>query len=76
MRSLLGKSPPTALTRHLPTIRINDVADENGEDEAPDTPAARGTSFEDIDLYTAHVEQAKLLVLPTRIEDFDIRDFV
>ncbi|VEH15998.1 Uncharacterised protein [Segatella oris] len=29
-----------------------------------------------IDLYTAHVAQAKPLVLPTRIEDFDIRDFV
>ena len=111
-------------------IRINDVAGENGEngeDEAPDTPAARGTSFEDIDravksvrkpetdeaeklyagktfkdiaetelfqkltdsfagisdrvnevidLYTARAAEAKPLVLPARIEDFDIRDFV
>ena len=29
-----------------------------------------------IDLYTARAEQAKPLVLPARIEDFDIRDFV
>ena len=110
-------------------IRINDVAGENEdvEDEAPDTPAARGTSFEDIDravksvrkpeadeaeklhagktfkdiaetelfqkltdsfagisdrvnevidLYTARAAQTKPLVLPARIEDFDIRDFV
>ena len=110
-------------------IRINDVAggNEDAEDAEPETPAARGTSFEDIDravksvrkpeadeaeqlhagktfkdiaetelfqkltesfagisdrvnevidLYTAHVAQAKPLVLPARIEDFDIRDFV
>ena len=127
------------LSRQVPTdrldetftdIRINDVAGENGEngeDEAPDTPAARGTSFEDIDravksvrkpetdeaeklhagktfkdiaetelfqkltesfagisnrvnevidLYTARAAEVKPLVLPARIEDFDIRDFV
>ena len=29
-----------------------------------------------IDLYTARATEAKPLVLPTRIEDFDIRDFV
>lgn len=29
-----------------------------------------------IDLYTARAAEAKLLVLPARIEDFDIRDFV
>ena len=29
-----------------------------------------------IDLYTARAEQEKPLVLPARIEDFDIRDFV
>ena len=110
-------------------IRINDVADgsEDAEEEEPDTPAARGTSFEDIDravksvrkpevdeaeklhagktfkdiaetelfqkitksfagisdrvnevidLYTARAAEAKPLVLPARIEDFDIRDFV
>ena len=110
-------------------IRINDVAGGNEDvaDEAPDTPAARGTSFEDIDravksvrkpeadeaeklhasktfkdiaetelfqkltdsfagisdrvnevidLYTARAAEAKPLVLPARIEDFDIRDFV
>ena len=110
-------------------IRINDVADGNGdaEDGDPDMPAARGTSFEDIDravksvrkpeadeaeklhagktfkdiaetelfqkltesfagisdrvnevidLYTARAAEAKPIVLPVRIEDFDIRDFV
>ena len=122
--------PTDRLDEAFTDIRINDVADENGEngeDEAPDTPAARGTSFEDIDravksmrkseadeaeklhagktfkdiaetelfqkltesfagisdrvnevidLYTARAEQEKPLVLPARIEDFDIRDFV
>ena len=122
--------PTDRLDEAFTDIRINDVADENGEngeDEAPDTPAARGTSFEDIDravksmrkseadeaeklhagktfkdiaetelfqkltdsfagisdrvnevidLYTARATEAKPLVLPTRIEDFDIRDFV
>ena len=29
-----------------------------------------------IDLYTARATEAKPLVLPARIEDFDIRDFV
>ena len=29
-----------------------------------------------IDLYTARAAEAKPLVLPARIEDFDIRDFV
>ena len=110
-------------------IRINDVAggNEDAEDAEPETPAARGTSFEDIDravqsvrkpeadeaeklhagktfkdiaetelfqkitdsftglsdrvnevidLYTARAAEAKPLVLPARIEDFDIRDFV
>ena len=121
--------PTDRLDEAFTDIRINDVADgnEDVEDEAPDTPAARGTSFEDIDravksvrkpeadeaeklhagktfkdiaetelfqkltdsfagisdrvnevidLYTARAEQAKPLVLPARIEDFDIRDFV
>lgn len=122
--------PTDRLDEAFTDIRINDVADENGEngeDEAPDTPAARGTSFEDIDravksvrksemdeaeklhagktfkdiaetelfqkltesfagisdrvnevidLYTARAAEAKPLVLPARIEDFDIRDFV
>ncbi|MBF1704940.1 MAG: hypothetical protein HXO79_08100, partial [Selenomonas sp.] len=110
-------------------IRINDVADENeaAEDGEPEMPAARGTSYEDIDravksvrkpevdeaeklhagktfkdiaetelfqkitksfagisdrvnevidLYTARAAEAKPLVLPARIEDFDIRDFI
>ena len=110
-------------------IRINDVAggNEDAEDAEPETPAARGTSFEDIDravksvrkpeadeaeklhagktfkdiaetelfqkitdsftglsdrvnevidLYTARAAETKPLVLPARIEDFDIRDFV
>ena len=122
--------PADRLDETFTDIRINDVAGENGEngeDEAPDTPAARGTSFEDIDravksvrkpeadeaeklhagktfkdiaetelfqkltesfagisdrvnevidLYTARAAEAKPLVLPARIEDFDIRDFV
>ena len=122
--------PTDRLDEAFTDIRINDVADENGEngeDEAPDTPAARGTSFEDIDravksvrkpeadeaeklhagktfkdiaetelfqkltesfagisdrvnevidLYTARAAEAKPIVLPVRIEDFDIRDFV
>ena len=110
-------------------IRINDVAggNEDAEDAEPETPTARGTSFEDIDravksvrkpeadeaeqlhagktfkdiaetelfqkltdsfagisdrvnevidLYTARAAQVKPLVLPARIKDFDIRDFV
>ena len=122
--------PTDRLDETFTDIRINDVAGENGEnreDEAPDTPAAKGTSFEDIDravksvrrpeaneeeqlhagktfkdiaetelfqkitdsfagisdrvnevinLYTARAAEAKPLVLPARIEDFDIRDFV
>ena len=122
--------PTDRLDETFTDIRINDVAGENGEngeDEAPDTPAARGTSFEDIDravksvrkpeadeaeklhagktfkdiaetelfqkltesfagisdrvnevidLYTTRAAEAKPLVLPARIEDFDIRDFV
>ena len=121
--------PADRLDETFTDIRINDVADGNGdaEDEEPDTPAARGTSFEDIDravksvrepeadeaeklhagktfkdiaetelfqkitksfagisdrvnevidLYTARAAEAKPLVLPARIEDFDIRDFV
>ena len=94
--------PTDRLDETFTDIRINDVAGENGdaEDEEPDTPAARGTSFEDIaetelfqkltdscagisdrvneviDLYTARAAEAKPLVLPARIEDFDIRDFV
>ena len=121
--------PTDRLDEAFTDIRINDVAGGNGdaEDEAPDTPAARGTSFEDIDravksvrkpetdeaeklhagktfkdiaetelfqkltdsfagisdrvnevidLYTARAAEVKPLVLPARIEDFDIRDFV
>lgn len=121
--------PTDRLDEAFTDIRINDVADgnEDVEDDAPDTPAARGTSFEDIDravksvrkpeadeaeklhagktfkdiaetelfqkltdsfagisdrvnevidLYTARAAEAKPLVLPARIEDFDIRDFV
>ena len=121
--------PAYRLDETFTDIRINDVAggNEDAEDEAPDTPAAKGTSFEDIDravksvrkpeadeaeqlhagktfkdiaetelfqkltesfagisdrvnevidLYTARAEQEKPLVLPARIEDFDIRDFV
>ena len=121
--------PTDRLDEAFTDIRINDVAGGNGdaEDEAPDTPAARGTSFEDIDravksvrkpeadeaeklhagktfkdiaetelfqkltesfagisdrvnevidLYTARAAEAKPIVLPVRIEDFDIRDFV
>ena len=121
--------PTDRLDEAFTDIRINDVADENedAEDGEPDTPAARGTSFEDIDravksvrkpeadeaeklhagktfkdiaetelfqkitksfagisdrvnevidLYTARAAEAKPLVLPARIEDFDIRDFV
>ena len=123
----LSRQVPTdCLDETFTDIRINDVAGEN-EDAEPDMPAARGTSFEDIDravksvrkpeadeaeklhagktfkdiaetelfqkltesfagisdrvnevidLYTARAEQAKPLVLPARIEDFDIRDFV
>ncbi|EHO65044.1 hypothetical protein [Segatella maculosa] len=116
--------PADRLDETFTDIRINDVAGEDGE---PDMPAARGTSFEDIDravksvrkpeadeeeklhagktfkdiaetelfqkitdsfaglsdrvnevidLYTARAAEAKPLVLPARIEDFDIRDFV
>lgn len=121
--------PAGRLDETFTDIRINDVADGNGdaEDGESDTPAARGTSFEDIDravksvrkseadeaeklhagktfkdiaetelfqkltdsfagisdrvnevidLYTARAAEAKPLVLPARIEDFDIRDFV
>ena len=121
--------PTDRLDEAFTDIRINDVAGENGdaEDEAPETPTAMGTSFEDIDravksvrkpeadeaeklhagktfkdiaekelfqkltesfagisdrvnevidLYTARAAEAKPLVLPARIEDFDIRDFV
>ena len=121
--------PADRLDETFTDIRINDVAggNEDVEDEEPDTPAARGTSFEDIDravksvrepeadeaeklhagktfkdiaetelfqkltdsfagisdrvnevidLYTARAAEAKPLVLPARIEDFDIRDFV
>ena len=121
--------PADRLDETFTDIRINDVAggNEDAEDEAPDTPAAKGTSFEDIDravksvrkpeadeveklhagktfkdiaetelfqkltdsfsgisdrvnevidLYTARAAEAKPLVLPARIEDFDIRDFV
>ena len=121
--------PADRLDETFTDIRINDVAggNEDAEDGEPDMPAARGTSFEDIDravksvrepeaneaeklhagktfkdiaetelfqkitesftgisdrvneaidLYTARAAQAKPLVLPERIEDFDIRDFV
>ena len=121
--------PADRLDETFTDIRINDVAGGNGdaEDGEPDMPAARGTSFEDIDravksvrkpeadeaeklhagktfkniaetelfqkltdsfagisdrvnevidLYTARAAEAKPLVLPARIEDFDIRDFV
>ena len=121
--------PTDRLDETFTDIRINDVAGENedAEDGEPDMPAARGTSFEDInravksvrkpeadeaeklhagktfkdiaetelfqkltesfagisdrvneviDLYTARATEAKPLVLPARIEDFDIRDFV
>ena len=121
--------PTDRLDETFTDIRINDVAGENedAEDGEPNTPAARGTSFEDIDravksvrkpeadeaeklhagktfkdiaetklcqkltdsfagisdrvnevidLYTARTAEAKPLVLPACIEDFDIRDFV
>ena len=121
--------PADRLDETFTDIRINDVAGENedAEDGESDMPAARGTSFEDIDravesvrkseadeaeklhagktfkdiaetelfqkltdsfagisdrvnevidLYTARAAEAKPLVLPARIEDFDIRDFV
>lgn len=121
--------PADRLDETFTDIRINDVAGENedAEDGEPDIPAARGTSFEDIDravksvrkpeadeaeklhagktfkdiaetelfqkltesfagisdrvnevidLYTARAAEAKPLVLPVRIEDFDIRNFV
>ena len=121
--------PTDRLDETFTDIRINDVAggNEDAEDDEPDTPAAKGTSFEDIDravksvrkpeadeeeqlhagktfkdiaetelfqkltdsfsgisdrvnevidLYTARAAEAKPLVLPARIEDFDIRDFV
>lgn len=121
--------PADRLDETFTDIRINDVAggNEDVEDGEPDMPAARGTSFEDIDravksvrkpeadeaeklhagktfkdiaetelfqkltesfagisdrvnevidLYTARAAEAKPLVLPARIEDFDIRDFV
>ena len=121
--------PTDCLDETFTDIRINDAAGGNGdaEDGEPDMPAARGTSFEDIDravksvrkpeadeaeklhagktfkdiaetelfqkltdsfagisdrvnevidLYTARAAEAKPLVLPARIEDFDIRDFV
>ena len=121
--------PADRLDEAFTDIRINDVAggNEDAEDEESDMPAARGTSFEDIDravksvrkpeadeaeklhagktfkdiaetelfqkltesfagisdrvnevidLYTARAAQKKPLVLPARIEDFDIRDFV
>ena len=121
--------PTDRLDKAFTDIRINDVADgnEDEEDGEPDMPAAKGTSFEDInravksvrkpeadeaekphagktfkdiaetelfqkltesfagisdrvneviDLYTARAAEAKPLVLPARIEDFDIRDFV
>ena len=119
--------PPEA--RSTPAETVQEASDENedAEDGEPNTPAARGTSFEDIDravksvrkpeadeaeklhagktfkdiaetelfqkltesfagisdrvnevidLYTARAAEAKPLVLPARIEDFDIRDFV
>ena len=121
--------PTDRLDETFTDIRINDVAggNEDAEDGEPNMPAARGTSFEDIDravksvrkpeaneaeklhagktfkdiaetelfqkltdsfagisdrvnevidLYTARAAEAKPLVLPARIEDFDIRDFV
>ena len=121
--------PTDCLDETFTDIRINDVTDgnEDAEDGEPNTPAARGTSFEDIDravksmrkpeadeaeklhagktfkdiaetelfqkltdsfagisdrvnevidLYTARAAEAKPLVLPARIEDFDIRNFV
>ena len=121
--------PTDRLDETFTDIRINDVAGENedAEDGESDMPAARGTSFEDIDravesvrkpeaneeeklhagktfkdiaetelfqkltesfagisdrvnevidLYTARAAEVKPLVLPARIEDFDIRDFV
>ena len=121
--------PTDRLDEAFTDIRINDVVGENedAEDGEPNMPAARGTSFEDIDravksvrkpeaneaeklhagktfkdiaetelfqkltesfagisdrvnevidLYTARAAEAKPLVLPARIEDFDIRDFV
>ena len=121
--------PADRLDETFTDIRINDVAggNEDAEDEADDTPAAKGTSFEDIDravksvrkseadeteklhagktfkdiaetelfqkltesfagisdrvnevidLYTARAAEVKPLVLPARIEDFDIHDFV
>ena len=121
--------PTDHLDETFTDIRINDVAggNEDAEDEESDMPAARGTSFEDIDravksvrkpeadeaeklhagktfkdiaetelfqkltesfagisdrvnevidLYTARAAEVKPLVLPARIEDFDIRDFV
>ena len=119
--------PADRLDETFTDIRINDVAGEDEEDGEPDMPAARGTSFEDIDravksvrkseadeaeklhagktfkdiaetelfqkltesfagisdrvnevidLYTARAAEVKPLVLPARIEDFDIRDFV
>ena len=121
--------PADRLDEAFTDIRINDVAggNEDAEDAEPETPAAKGTSFEDIDravksvrepeadeaeklhagktfkdiaetelfqkitdsftglsdrvnevidLYTARAAEAKPLVLPARIEDFDIRDFV
>ena len=123
----LSRQVPTdCLDETFTDIRINDVAGEN-EDAEPDMPAARGTSFEDIDravksvrkpeadeaeklhagktfkdiaetelfqkltdsfagisdrvnevidLYTARAAQTKPLVLPARIEDFDIHVFV
>ena len=118
--------PTDRLDETFTDIRINDVADGNGDAEDGE-PAARGTSFEDIDravksvrkseadeaeklhagktfkdiaetelfqkltdsfagisdrvnevidLYTARAAEAKPLVLPARIEDFDIRDFI
>ena len=122
--------PADRLDETFTDIRMEDITgrdESEDEEDEPDTPTARGTSFEDIDravksvrkpeadeeeklhagrtfkdiaetelfqkitesftgisdrvneaidLYTARAAQAKPLVLPERIEDFDIRDFV
>ena len=53
--------PADRLDETFTDIRINDVADENedAEDGEPEMPAARGTSFEDIDRAVKSVRKSE-----------------
>ena len=69
-------APQAATQEKTEAVDIEDTIFADETDEKPSRQVPTDRLDEVIDLYTARAAEAKPLVLPVRIEDFDIRDFV